>query len=78
MNDSAEATALKGFIREHSPGKCKMFSKGEECQCPLCLVDNMTAREFELQHELNVLQTKYNALVNACRAVQREEDENSQ
>lgn len=33
------ADRLKAFVREYAPGGCKMFSKGDDCTCPLCDVD---------------------------------------
>jgi len=32
---------LKDRLRQLESGKCKMFSKGDDCDCNLCLVDNL-------------------------------------
>ena len=34
-------TRLREFIKAHSLGGCKMFSRGEECECPLCDLDRI-------------------------------------
>ena len=31
---------LKRFVQDHAPGGCKLFSKGNECDCLLCIVDD--------------------------------------
>lgn len=32
---------LRNFIKEHSPGNCKVLSKGDVCECPLCDLDRI-------------------------------------
>lgn len=32
---------LRAFVREHLHGKCKVFSLGDDCKCPLCDLDRL-------------------------------------
>lgn len=34
---------LRNFIKEHSPGNCKVLSKGYACECPLCDLDRIVS-----------------------------------
>ena len=51
--ENEHSARLKNFIREHSSGGCKMFSKGSDCLCPLCDVDALRgiADEWKLQQK---------------------------
>jgi hypothetical protein len=37
------AETIKNRWREKSPGGCRMLSRGDDCNCTLCLVDNLLA-----------------------------------
>lgn len=62
MNESLAASRLKAFIRDVKPGGCAIISRGDNCQCPLCDVDNMT-------HEIHKLEKQIARLEDCCWAV---------
>lgn len=37
------ATRLREFIRAHAPGGCRVLSKGDDCHCPLCDLDDLAS-----------------------------------
>ncbi len=34
---------LKTLVREYAPGGCRILSLGDECECPLCAIDQLAA-----------------------------------
>lgn len=43
---------LKDRFRSFKPGGCKILSKGDNCDCSLCLVDNLMSYIFELEEKI--------------------------
>ena len=43
---------LKDRFRVFKPGGCKILSKGDDCDCSLCLVDNLVSHIFELEEKI--------------------------
>lgn len=58
MNAKETSHLLKDRLRQLESGKCKIVSKGDGCDCNLCLVDNLLSyilssekkMEMEEQH----------------------------
>jgi hypothetical protein len=42
---------LKERIRKLSPGGCRVISMGDDCDCSLCLIDNLVFRIRELEEK---------------------------
>lgn len=42
---------LKDRFRAFKSGGCKVLSKGDNCDCSLCLVDNLMSHIFELEEK---------------------------
>lgn len=46
---------LKFRLREFKTGGCKILSRGDNCDCSLCLVDKLHSHIKELELKINVL-----------------------
>ena len=44
---------LRGFIRGHVHGGCKILSVGDKCECPLCDLDFIISEESLRSEILN-------------------------
>lgn len=43
---------LKAFVRKHGPGECRMLSKGNDCDCLLCVIDDLVQRAMKEADEV--------------------------
>lgn len=60
IDEKGPADRPRDYIREHSPGCCKILSLGDECLCPLCDLDRVLNQKcvhvgpFQ-RHEIEVI-----------------------
>jgi len=47
---------LKNRLRQFKTGGCKVLSKGDDCDCSLCLVDNLLSHIFILEKKIKEIE----------------------
>jgi len=55
MGAKEAASLLKERLRKMESGKCRILSEGDDCDCNLCLVDELLFYIFQLEEKVKKL-----------------------
>ena len=59
MNAKETSHLLKNRFRQLESGKCKVVSKGDDCDCNLCLVDNLLSYILSSEEKMEEMKEKH-------------------